>query len=225
MAAGHADVLVLGSGTVEPRRIRWHDAVSLGVKTRRGYRRGRAQQPRTHVRDVRDGPHRVRKVPVQRLHRERHLLGVGGDAHRRAERDHAAHALRRPVRRVERVDAAQAPADQTHLASMPVMHVPQLLLERLGELALEPGVLPESPRLDLVSTRSQENTQRDERCIGRGEPRYQQHRVTVAARGRLEQRHEERQARQLEQPAPFEQRVDQPRRPSAALRRPSPASS
>ena len=42
---------------------------------------------------------------------------------------------------------------------MPVVQMAQFLLERLGELALKTGVLPESPGLDVVAAGAQEQAQ------------------------------------------------------------------
>ena len=179
---------------------------------------GARSSRRAHVRDVRHRPHRMREVAIERLDRQRYLVGVGRNAHRPPERNHAAYALRGAVCGVEGIHAAQAPAHHTHLALMPVVQMAQFLLERLGELALETGVLPESPGLDVVAAGAQKQSKTYERRVRRCESRHQQHWMTVAAWRRLKQRQTERQARHLEQATSFQQRVDQLRR-SRGIRR------
>jgi hypothetical protein len=61
------------------------------------------------------------------------------------------------------------------------MQMAQFLLERLGELALKTGVLPESPGLDVVAAGAQEQSQTYECRVRRCEARHQQHWMTVAA--------------------------------------------
>jgi hypothetical protein len=87
------------------------------------------------------------------------------------------------MRRVERVDATEAPADHAHLALVAVVHEAQFLLECVAELELEAGVLPEAPGLDVVATRPQEGAEAHQRRVARGEAGDQQDGVTVPLRG------------------------------------------
>jgi hypothetical protein len=213
VAAGHPDVLVQRMVAVELRGRGGHDAVRRRVDARRRQWRRRVQDLRAHVRDVGYGSHRVSEVAIQRAHEQRHTDAARGHAHRAAERDHAADAFRRRVSRVERVDAAEAPADQADLATVLMMQVTHLLLERESELALEAGVLAEAPGLDVVAARLQEQPQADQRRVRGREPRDQQDGVAIAARRRApQQRQQRRQQPHFEQRTRFDQRVQKRRR-------------
>jgi hypothetical protein len=109
------------------------------------------------------------------------------------------------VSRVEAVDAAEAPADEADLAPVLVVQVAQLLLERMAELELEAGVLAEAPRHDIVAAGAQEDAETHQGGVRGAEPGHEQHRMAVAAWGRLQQRQEERQGPDLEQRPAFEQ--------------------
>ena len=159
---------------------------------------------------------RVRDHPVQRLHRGRRAAAFWVDAERAAERDHAAYAFGRLVRAVEREDAAQAPADQAHLAAALVVQVADLLLERLRVAGVKADVAAEAPRLHRIAAVLQVPLQREQRRLVAHEAGQQQHRMAVAARRGHQRRQHRRQRRQLEQRAPLRHRMKDVRR--AAVR-------
>jgi len=109
------------------------------------------------------------------------------------------------VRGVVTVDAAEAPADDAHLAAVLVVQVAHLLLERLAELELEARVLPEAPGLHVVAARAQESLEPDHGGVAGGEAGHQQHRVPVAAWRGVEDRQERRQHCGLQQGTSLEQ--------------------
>ena len=200
-----------GRVAIDGRLLRRHDAVGQRVEAGDRHRQHlRAPHPaRVQVRVLRAGAHRVRDEAVERLHERGRLAARGIDRDRAAERDRAAHALGRHVGAVHREHAPQAPADQAHLAPALVVHVADLLLERVRVAAAKADVAPEAPGLDLVAAALQEELERDHRRLVGHEAGEEQHRVAVAARRAREQRQVPRERGRLEQPPAFGQLVDQ----------------
>jgi len=153
----------------------------------------------------------MRDQPIERLDHARGLPAVGADVHRAAQRDHAAHALGRLVRRVQREHAAQAPADEADLAAASVVDVAHLLLERECVLALEADVAAEAPGLDVATAVAQEDLEREQRGVVADESGEQQHRMAVTPRSAGQQRQRPGQRRHLEERAALDQAVQRMR--------------
>ena len=64
---------------------------------------------------------------------------------------------------------------------MTMVQITDLQLERACELALEPGVLSETPGLDVMAAAAQKHAQTDQRRIGRSKTGDQQNRVAIAS--------------------------------------------
>jgi len=221
VAARHADVLVQCRIAVDRRLLRRHDAVGQRIDARDRHRQRLwpAQVLGTQMRHVRRGSHRVRDQPVERLHERRRLAAGAIERHRAAKRDHRADALRRLVGAVHGEHAAEAPADEAHLAATLVVQVANLLLQRTRAPAAETDVAPEAPGLHFVAAVLQEQLEHDQRRLVRHESRQQQHRVAVAARRPGEDGQVPRQRSHLEQGARLDQLVPQQRLADVCLSR------
>src|SRR5664279_616769 len=80
------------------------------------------------------------------------MVASGGiDADRAAESDDRAHAFKRALGAVKRKHAAQAPADQAHLASRDVVQVTDFLRQGAGVLAAKTQVASQPPGVHLVA--------------------------------------------------------------------------
>jgi len=183
VAARHADVLVERRIAVDRRLLRRHDSVGKGVDAgdRHGQHFASAQILRAQLRKVGRRPHRVHDQAIERLDERRRLASGGIHRHGASERDHRADALRGFVGAVQREHAAEAPAQETHLAPAPVVQVADFLVERVGVLAGKADVAPEAPGLDFVAPVLQEELEHDQGRLVRHEARKQQHRVAVPA--------------------------------------------
>ena len=153
------------------------------------------------------GTERVRDQAVQRLHEGGRAAAVGVDANRAAQGDDAAHALRRLVGTVEGEDAAQAPADQAHLAAAEVMQ-PADLCSSAWACRAGSRRCGRNPRCGRRNPGCPERIQREQRGFVGHEAGQQQHRVAVAC-GAPIRPGPCRAAGDLEHRPPLGQRIEQ----------------
>src|SRR5258708_3433037 len=152
VARGDLDALRLALRLLDAARPR-HDAVAAAEERGRGNRRRFAHAldrveivERMPARQFIDAPCVVRA----------RIAGKG-----RGEGDHAAHIVGRQLRDLARVDPAQAPADEAHLATRRAPDLPHALEASLEHSAARAQVEAQLPAVRAVATLPEERAQRN----------------------------------------------------------------